>query len=283
VFPCKLGLPCLSELIRSNVGIRYFRDGWDKQADIPYYEGARRRVVEPDDWKTKYQPLPPVTPVQISNSCTGWLVTYEIFSVLTTNSESNILITVPLGELDVEICLRQSLEFDGDSDGWRCSVPLSISPHLDVFTVLDKVISIEIDHSYSVSSIPLVFRPGLSDSWTTSRKFLTNPLCRYMYELSWSSDGKYLSFQDLDFKDWRGSKESDLKIVRHITSLAIFEIGRDILGVNIALRNSHTFSNELQVKGVHSCHFHPSNSLILFRHEEDIYLWDYLSGKHSER
>ncbi|KAE8441834.1 hypothetical protein EG329_004287 [Mollisiaceae sp. DMI_Dod_QoI] len=115
VFPCK-----------------YFRDGWDKQSDIPYYEGAPGRWGQSEDWedcgRPEYQGLPPTTAAQIFHACTGWFVTYEIFSVLTTKSESKILITVPLDALDVEICLRQSLEFTGDSKGWRCCVPLTL-PH----------------------------------------------------------------------------------------------------------------------------------------------------------
>ncbi|RYP78188.1 hypothetical protein DL771_000665 [Monosporascus sp. 5C6A] len=78
-----------------------------KFADIPYYQGASKRGKPGKN--DSYIPAPPKTMIEIHDACSGWTVTYEIFSIETTNSESVLLTTIPLDATDVEILTRDTL------------------------------------------------------------------------------------------------------------------------------------------------------------------------------
>ncbi|CAG9942522.1 unnamed protein product [Clonostachys rosea f. rosea IK726] len=235
---------------------RFFRDGWDRHADIPFYVEApvrskttepygestaedgrhrkpRRYRYSPPRFKRPGNPAPPFSQTEFRDACSRWVITYEIFSIEAAESSRLLFMEAPIDPLLVEICLRQSLLVD--SEDWICTFALSIGPNLDRFTVLNVLF----DDTYN-------------------------------YHISWSWDGRYLLFRDRNLKATRW--------VQHGTCLAIFSIEEPASdGEGIKLVNC--FSTGSLSSGINSCHFHPIKDLLLLQDDRDFYLWKFLDEK----
>ncbi|CAG9990590.1 unnamed protein product [Clonostachys byssicola] len=266
VFPCSDMANC-----------RFFRDGWDRHDDIPFNAEASRRLKEsygysaPSPRKRPANPSPPSSQFDFWVACSGWVITYEIFSIEAAESSRLLLIEAPIDALSVEICLRQSLLVD--TKDWICAFALSIGPSLDRFTVLNVLFDVRSDQTYHCRTIewPQRHRPSC---WDTSKRIKSNAYSSgrdsYNYHFSWSWDGRYVLFRDRNLKasEW----------VQRGTSLAIFSIEESISDAE-GIRLVNSFSTSSLTTGFHSCHFHPTKDLLLLRDDRDFYLWKFLDEK----
>ncbi|CAH0017112.1 unnamed protein product [Clonostachys rhizophaga] len=270
---------------------RFFRDGWDRHDDIPFYPEAPVRFVttEPYDRSTTEEgqhrrprpsacsppsppelptdPTPPFSQSDFRDACSKWVLTYEIFSIEATESRRLLFMEAPIDALSVEICLRQSLLVD--SKDWICTFALSIGPNLDRFTVLNVLFDVRSDQSYHCRTIewPQRYRPSC---WDTSKRINSDGRDTYNYHFSWSWDGRYLLFRDRNLKA--------IRWVPHGTCLAIFSI-LEPASVGEGIKLVNCFSTVSLTTGFHSCHFHPTKDLLLLRDDRNFYLWKFLDEK----
>ncbi|KAK7212363.1 hypothetical protein V2G26_019541 [Clonostachys chloroleuca] len=265
---------------------RRFRDGWKKHADIPSYDRLPRdlardiaqirallegTVLSPD--KAANVPNPPQTAQQLKDACSGWSATYRVFSMESSGHIMTTSIEISLSKLDVALCLRQGL--CADDNEWACSFPLSISPDLDMFTVLHNLVCVKNDKLFQqVISLdgPTTHR---WKSWSKvksdgHREHTAARSDIYRYQFTWSPDGKYLLFHDIQMQP--------LAWVDNGTCAVVFVInnrpdGRKKFGV------ANSFASSSFSSGFQDCEFHPTEDLLLFRDELNTHLWRFLKDK----
>lgn len=163
----------------------------------------------------------------------GWLATYEIFSVREHCCESMYQTSVCLQECIVELCLRQCLRFSLSC--WKCSFPLAIAPGLAHFSILNTVYNFSPGSNGCVSAqIPTSFSERLRRSWTPETKRAIS----YSYDLSWSPDSRYLAFADFETR-----AESDDAIC-----IAVFSVASSWVDHQRLTLVRHTFTRARQIK-----------------------------------
>lgn len=221
-------------------------------------------------------PNPPQTAKQLKDACSAWFATYRVFSFDSSEHILTTSIEISLSRLDVALCLRQGL--CADDKEWACSFPLSISPDLDMFTVLHNLVCVDNDKLFQqVISLdgPTTHR---WKSWSKvksdgDREHTAARYDTYRYQFTWSPDGKYLLFHDIQMQP--------LVWVDNGTCAVVFVInnrpddGRKRVGV------ANSFASSSLSSGFQDCEFHPRETLLLFRDELKTYLWRFLKGEAS--
>ncbi|KAK4031405.1 hypothetical protein C8A01DRAFT_51500 [Parachaetomium inaequale] len=233
-----------------------FRRGWADMTDIPRYHNSFQ-------WKpgrtSSALPSTPRTPTEISDACTGWFATYEIFVVQESRSDSAAIATIPLDAEDIAICLRQSLRFS-PTGGWKCSFPITIAPELDKASILTNVFHFGADGTTStVAPIPAHCHPRLQLVRSPETRFTLS----YSYRLFWSLDSRFLAVTDsgLFEQGWR-----------ELTFLAIFSTAA--VGKMTQLVN-HSMVPITHSAWLQDCAFHPKLPLFLYRIDASVFLWDF--------
>ncbi|KAK3367788.1 hypothetical protein B0H63DRAFT_86274 [Podospora didyma] len=235
-----------------------FRKAWENTTDMPYHEHAYKWPS--NSIRARRELTLPNTGPEIQDACAGWHATYKVFKVPKARpdrSESVSEVTIALEARDVEVCLRQSLRFSHINGVWELNFPLTISPQLEWFSVLGKIIHVTSSgHTYNVIAMPLQFHPRLQSSWSAETEFGA----AYTYRTLWCPNSKYLALVDLN-------RASDQR-----TAVCIV-----IFGVAANKLNSH-FPHLSWGAAVSDCHFHPRDPLLLYRADRDIFLWDFQRG-----
>ncbi|KAI0477577.1 hypothetical protein GGR56DRAFT_665513 [Xylariaceae sp. FL0804] len=244
-----------------------FRRGWDNGLEIPCYlpspERARGRNLDRpytcERVTSTSTPSLPRTPGEIRDVCSGWVATYEIFHAGYPRSRSTRLETIALDAQDIEICLKQSLR-PSPLGHWKCGFPLAISPDLRSCAVLNRVVQFgPPEGGYRTVMLPMDYHPKLAACWSTAMTFLAD----FSYRMVWSPDSGTLAAVTFD---WNGGRAS--------VSLAIFTVPGFASHHQPTLVNIHIRSETIE-GSVTDCHFHPSESLFVFRAQYDIFLWRY--------
>lgn len=217
-------------------------------------------------------PRAPDTPLEFQTACSGWIATYEIFSILDFRTKSISLTTIHLKPYNIELCLRQCLRFSPLARGsWKCSFPLTISPGLGHLTILNTIYNVQ-DHPKICSGVdlPINLTPRVEKSWLPGWKRVLS----YCYELCWSPNSKYLAFSDLERNT--STKGNDA------LGIEIFYVARVGGFANRdqppTLINS-TFLPEPQCNYIGNCHFHPTDPLFIFVVDNQIFIWEF-EGKY---
>ncbi|TLD31057.1 hypothetical protein PspLS_02436 [Pyricularia sp. CBS 133598] len=194
----------------------------------------------------------PRTPSEFANASSGWLATYETFSIGESRSDSKSIVTIPLDTDDVIACLRQSLRFAAGT--WKCSFPLTIAPGLDKISILNNIMLTNA-HRGTYRQLPIRPdpHPQLQLAWNPKTIFTT----RYSYQIYWSVDSRYVAFTDTG--------------VRNQVFLGIFMNGP--LEGQLKLVNSYAMVVPLEVTPS-NCTFHPTAPLFLYQSNNSIFLWE---------
>ncbi|KAI0451042.1 hypothetical protein F5B21DRAFT_507573 [Xylaria acuta] len=232
---------------------RAFTNGWTQQGDIPHCHGSYR-------WRymgvgSTRAPSFPNTAGELMDACSGWLATYEIYDVGKQRSQSRHLVSIPLAPVDIEMCLRQSLRFS-PLGHWKCNFPITIGPSLHAFTVLNRVIHIDIDDTsnFRTSAIPVSSLNSYMAQWSVDRPFGN---MAYVYQVIWSPDGRYLAFTDGSYS---------------IQNIAIF-LMEEAAPYDPRLMNHH--SMEASCEPLTDTHFHPTQDIFMFMERDIVYLWKF--------
>ncbi|CAG9987341.1 unnamed protein product [Clonostachys byssicola] len=265
---------------------RRFRDGWKKHANIPSYDRPPRDLARdmamiraalegliPTTNKAANIPRPPQTATELKDASSGWSATYRVFSIESSQPLLTTSIEINLSTLDVALCLRQGL--CADDQEWSCSFPLSISPELDMFTVLHNLICVRNGKLFQqVISLdgPITHR---WDTWSKVNSDATREHTAvrsdiYRYQFTWSPDGKYLLFHDLQMQPLSWVNNGTCAVVIGIAN-------RRDCRKRVGLVNY--FTSTSFSSGFQDCQFHPTETLLLFRDEAKTYLWRFLKDK----
>lgn len=230
----------------------------------------------PPDEASRLSNLPklPETQKQWKDACSGWIATYDVFSIENDQQTRTTSIEVKLSRFDVELCLRQGL--CADEEEWICAFPLSISPNFEMFTVLHNLVYVDKER---------LFPQVISLHWTSAQRWKTWTKLKsvgdkeltadrtdiYRHQFTWSPDGKYLLFHDLQLQP--------LAWVENGTCAVVFAISNRPDGQKRVGVVNHFPSVSLST-GIHDCQFHPTEALLLFRDELKSYVWRFLKGEH---
>lgn len=229
-----------------------FFKGWQDRTDIPWHPSSKKWSPEWGLWSGTSPPSAPRTSSDLAIASSGWLATYEAFSVGESRSESKIIVAIPLDADDIAACLRQSLGFSAGA--WKCSFPLTIAPGLDKISILNNIIRIDAQRGTYISQrIPSESHPQLQLAWNPETIFSI----RYSYQIYWSADSRYIAFTDNG--------------IRHQTFLGLFSSGP--LEEGLKLVNFVTMAVPREV-ALSNCTFHRTAPLFLYQSNNFIFLWE---------
>lgn len=192
----------------------------------------------------------------------GWLATYGIFSILEGRCKSMYQSSIHLQPSIVELCLRQSLRFS-PVGCWKCSFPLTISPGLGHFSILNVVYCFEPGLNGCVSAqVPTNLDARLERSWKSETKRILS----YSYNLSWSPDSRYIAFSDLEIGAGADGRDAGCIAVFSMTSN---QVDNQTL---ILVRHTLTpcWANQMHMT---NSQFHPTKPLFLFTVGSGIFIW----------
>ncbi|KAI1748057.1 hypothetical protein F4782DRAFT_551336 [Xylaria castorea] len=235
---------------------RVFTDGWRQRGDIPYHPHSYRWTPEFNALGRMLLPSFPKTAGEIMHACSGWLATYEIHDVGEKRSQSRHLVSIPLSPVDIKMCLCQSLRFS-PLGYWKCNFPITIAPNLNMFTVLNRIIHIDVEDNsnFRISAIPLDSLNDYMAQWSVDRPF-GNMV--YEYQVIWSPDGRCLAFIDETFV---------------IQNIAIFLVKMEIDPSEPRLINH--YSTQATLESFTDIYFHPAKDILMFMKMGFVYLWKF--------
>ncbi|KAJ4297992.1 hypothetical protein N0V90_005891 [Kalmusia sp. IMI 367209] len=114
------------------------------------------------------------TKQQIRYSATNWVAHYEIWT-LTTNPEKTLEITIPLEVEDIWLQYQHSLAYATHSTGLTLQFPISISPCIRRFSILDRIYTLDIDEQRgkvvpTSFSLPFGSDDSLAHCWSPKQE-----------------------------------------------------------------------------------------------------------------
>lgn len=209
-------------------------------------------------------PRAPVTTSEFQTASSGWLATYEIFSILENHCDSIYQIKIYLQACIVELCLRQCLRFS-PVGSWKCKFPLTIAPGLGHFSVLNIVYHCRSDSNVCIDAqIPTEFNARVARSWKPEKKRILD----YTYSLTWSPDSRYLAFAD--FENGAGADNDDSICIAVFYVASNWVNNQSLTLIQHTLNFASCWMNQISIM---NSQFHPVDPHFLFTMGTNIFIW----------
>ena len=225
----------------------------------------------------------------------GWTAKYELWSLDSKTRLASLDISLP--ESEIRLLLRQSFRQDlskrrnpfnsqqiccgeRDDESFETSFPMAISHDCLTFAILRTVHNIRLRESASITAcrsfvLPLDFLEHFHAKWTPQLNvfdpdnfsflpeiFRISWRDWYTYSISFSPDGKYLSFADYQ--------------TPCMTHLAVFEVFQEPRFSARLVRWTMVRFGPPRVKEMV---FHPQQPLLAFLSEMKVWIWDFHKGQ----